>query len=280
MAGSKALAVGNPRAWKQHLLVAAVLLAFGAIKLPFEARLAQEHRAAYFHGAKLNLGLREQIGQLGFLAALSGFRSIVADFLWIQAHIDWTRTEWGKMLLIFNNVTALQPRNLMFWDMSAWHMAYNASNAALEDRSQPREALRLKHQREYFEIGRDILQRGIRNNPDRSLLYDRLALIDRDKFHDHCAAAELYAEAAAQADAPGYEHRFAVYELSYCPGHEQEAYGKLLALYRAGPSEWLPTLLSRLKYLQEKLNIPAAQRVYIPPDQLPPPAPPESSTPP
>ena len=68
---------------------------FGAAKMPFEARLDAGARAAYFHGAKLNLGLREQIGQIGFLAALSGFRSLVADFLWIQAHIAWERTEWG-----------------------------------------------------------------------------------------------------------------------------------------------------------------------------------------
>ena len=52
------------------------LLAFGALKLPVERRLAAEHRALHFHGVEFNLNLREEIGQLGFVAALSGFRSL------------------------------------------------------------------------------------------------------------------------------------------------------------------------------------------------------------
>jgi hypothetical protein len=247
-----------------------MLMAFGAVRLPIEIRLNQQYRDAFFHGAKLNLGLRQQIGQLSFLAALGGFRAAVADLLWIQAHIDWTRTEWGRMLFIFNNVTALQPRNLMFWEMSAWHMGYNASAAAMQDASQPRIALRLKNQYQYFVISRDLLERGIANNPDRYKLYEDLGNLLRDKFQDPCAAAVAYGSAAKFHDAPTYLIRFAAYELSYCPGHEREAYEHLLALYKRGQYEWLPTLLSRLKYLQEKLNIPTSQRVKIPDNLLAP----------
>jgi len=257
-------------AWVRFTAVAAVLLLFGWIRLPIESRLTAEYREAFFHGAKLNLSLRQQIGQMSFLAALGGFRALVADGLWIEAHMDWTRTEWGKMLFLFNNVTALQPRNVMFWDMSAWHMAYNASAYAIQDTSQPRLALRLKHQHEYFIIGKDLLERGIANNPDRYKLYESLANILRDKLQDHCAAAVQYAAAAKFSDSPEYEKRFAAYELSYCPGHEREAYDELLRIYRLGEHEWLPTLLSRLKYLQETLNIPENQRIKIPENQLAP----------
>ena len=258
------------RGWFRFGVVSAVLLLFGAVRLPIESRLNEEHRAAFFHGAKLNLGLRQQIGQASFIAALGGFRALVADGLWIQAHIDWTRTEWGKMLFIFNNVTALQPRNIMFWDNSAWHMAYNASASALDDTRQPRLALRLKHQHEYFLIGKDLLERGIQNNPDHYKLYESLANILRDKLHDHCAAAVQYANAARFPDSPTYEVRFAAYELSYCPGRERDAYNELVRLYRLGEKQWLPTLFSRLQYLQEKLNIPPSQRIKIPENQLPP----------
>jgi hypothetical protein len=244
------------RAWYRAGVAAAVLLIFGAVKLPIEIRLNEEHRAAFFHGAKLNLDLREQIGQLAFLAALGGFRAAVADGLWIQAHVDWTHTEWGKMLLLFNNVTALQPRNIMFWDTSAWHMAYNASAYAIQDTSQPRLALRLKHQHEYFMIGKDLLERGIQNNPDHYKLYESLANLERDKLKDHCNAAIQFGKAASFQDAPGYEVRFAAYELSYCPGHERDAYKELLRLYRLGEKEWLPTLLSRLKSLPDNLLSP------------------------
>lgn len=241
------------------------LLAFGAARLPYERQLEKEHHAAFFRGAKLDLSLREQIGQMGFIAALSGFRSLVADGLYLHAHAAWERTEWGRMKLDFDAVTALQPRCLLFWDQASWHMAFNASVAALENRKQPREALRIKAQREYWKLGEEYLLRGIANNPDRHLLYDRLGFLYREKFKDHCKAAEAYDQCAKQPNAPEYAHRFAAYEMAQCPGREQEAYERLLSYYKRGESEWLPTLLRHLSELQEKLNVPQEQRVYIPP---------------
>ncbi|MEA3213039.1 MAG: hypothetical protein QOE70_6096 [Chthoniobacter sp.] len=250
-------------------MVCVALLGFGAAKLPFERGLEAQHRAAFFHGARLDLSLWERIGQMGFLAALSGFRAVVADGLYIDAHVAWEHTEWGRVKLDFDAVTALQPRCVLFWDQAAWHMAYNASAAALLNPKQPREALRIKAQREYWKLGEDYLLRGIANNPERPLLYDRLGFLYREKFQDHCKAARAYAECARLPKAPQYAHRFHAYELAQCPGHEREAYELLRSLYRRGEDERLPTLLRWLDYLQEKLSIPPDQRDYIPPRATP-----------
>jgi hypothetical protein len=247
------------------LVAIIALLAFGAAKLPLEHRLAEEHRAARFHGAQFSLDMRQQIGQFAFVAALSGFRALVADLLWIKAHIEWENTRWGSMALLFNNVTALQPRCVMFWDMAAWHMAWNASVFALNDPRIPREALRIRAQHEYFKLGEDFLKRGIENNPDRYDLYERLGMLYRDKFEDHCRAADAYDKAKDFPKVPTYLKRFAAYEMSWCPGREREAYERLRALYLIGDKERLPTLLKRLAFLQEKLHIPSAERVYNPP---------------
>ncbi len=110
----------------------------------------------------------------------------------------------------------------------------------MQDSSEPHIALRLKRQHEYFIIGKDLLERGIRNNPDRYKLYESLGTLLRDKLQDHCGAAIQFASAAKFPDSPTYEARFAAYELSRCPGHEREAYDELLRLYRLGKSEWLP----------------------------------------
>ena len=118
------------------LITLAVLLVMGLLKLPLEHNLAALHRQEHFRGVEFNLDLREKLGQLGFIAALSGFRAIVADALFIQAHAAWEDTEWGRMLLLFRHITTLQPRVLLFWDTAAWHMAWNASVAAHE-RSKP-----------------------------------------------------------------------------------------------------------------------------------------------
>jgi hypothetical protein len=243
------------------VVAALLLLAFGAARLPIESAISKQHRSAYFHETKLGLDLREQIGQLGFLAALSGFRSLVADVVFIQAHVAWERTEWGRVLLLFREATTLQPRSILFWDMAAWHMAWNASVAALQDPAQPNESLRRRAQHEYFELGKDFLERGIKNNPDRPQLYESLARLYKDKLDDHAAAAQYYAQAAALPGAPEYDKRFAAYELSFTPGRERQAYAALRQLYRQGEQERLPTLLKRLKFLEQQLAIPLDQRI-------------------
>jgi len=243
------------------LLVLAVLIALGALKLPVERDLAVLHRQEHFRGVQFNLDLREKLGQLGFIAALSGFRAIVADGLFIQAHVAWERTELGRVLLLFRHVTTLQPRATIFWDMAAWHMAWNASVAAMNDRAQPRLALRVKAQREYFALGKDFLERGIKNNPDRPQLYEALARLYKEKYKDHEHASEFFAKAAALPGAMSYNRRFSAYELSYCEGREREAYARLRGLYDEGQQERLPTLITRLKFLEDKLGIPHEQRI-------------------
>jgi len=254
---------------KTKLLAIAIIALFGAVRLPLEEQLAQARRAAYFHGAKLDLDMRQRLGQLGFLAALGGFRAVVADLLWIQGHSAWERTEWGRMVRIFDTVTSLQPRALLFWDISAWHMAYNASVAAREDPEQPREALRIKAEREYWKVGEDFLLRGIQNNPDRALLFDRLGMLYRDKFKDPVRAHAIYERGRQLPDALPYLRRFAAYELAKLPGREEEAYVRLKALYEEGEDERVPTLLRALAELQEKLGVPQNTRVYNPPSPGP-----------
>ena len=237
---------------------------FGAAKMPAEQAISAAHRSLHFRTVDFDPGLREQIGQLGFIAGLSGFRALVADVLFVQAHVAWERTEWGRVLLLFRQVTTLQPRSILFWDMAAWHMAWNASAAAMRDSTQPRLALRIKAQREYFQLGKDFLEQGIKNNPERPQLYEALARLYRDKYNDHQHAAEFFEKAAALPGAPSYAKRFAAYELSHCEGRERVAYDRLFALYASGARERLPTLIRRLKDLEIKLDIPLDQRILDP----------------
>ena len=246
---------------KRLLVVAAALVGFGFGRQPIEQQLVRAKQRLQIAQVRPDLSLREQLGQLAFIAAFSGFRAIVADAAFIQAHVAWEQTEWGRGLLLFRQATALQPRSVLFWDMAAWHMGWNASVAALNDPAQPRLALRIKTQREYLALAKDFLERGIHYNSDRPQLYEALARLYREKYNDHEHAAVFFGKAAAIPGAPSYEKRFAAYELSYCEGREQEAYHELRRLYDMGEQERLPTLIKRLKALEEKLNIPANQRI-------------------
>ncbi len=238
-----------------------LLCLFGASVLPLQSRLQREAEAAHFHKTTLTINLRERIGQAGFLAALSGFRSPLAALLWIEAHTAWENTEWGRMAGLFETVTALQPRSLTYWDMAAWHMAWNASVAALQNVKQPSEALRTRAQRAYIQLGKDFLERGILNNPDRPQLHVQLGVLLRDKMEDHCAAAEAFLKASKFPDAPPYAARFAGYEMAKCPGREREAYDYLRKLYEEGEKQRLPSLINLLRQMESKLEIPASDRV-------------------
>jgi predicted Zn-dependent protease len=138
----------------------------------------------------------------------------------------------------------------------------------MNNSAQPRLALRIKAQREYFQLGRDFLERGIKNNPERPELYEAMARLYRDKYGDHERAAEFFGKAAALPGAPSYAKRFAAYELSHCEGREREAYGRLHALYTMDENERLPTLVQLLKELQIKLAIPTEQRIADPDAKL------------
>jgi hypothetical protein len=242
----------------------AALLLFGGVKFQMEQAIDQAHRNAYFRGAHLNLSLREQIGQGAFLAALSGFRGVIADILSLEANEAWQNTQWSRVIMLYNQITTLAPRMVLHWEMAANYMAFDASVSVLEDPRQPRQALRVKASREYIQVGRDFLERGIRNNPDRHALYSRLGFLLMEKLKDHQGAYEAYTQASKFPDALGYEERFAAYELSKCPGKEAQAYALLVEIYRRGKREQTPTLLHRIRALEEKLNISSEQRVYIP----------------
>lgn len=251
------------RRWRAGLAVGALLLGFGALRLPLETGLERERRAAHFGTVNLGLSLREQLGQTGFLAALSGFRVLVADLVWIEAHTAWERVEYGRMQRLLDTATTLEPRNVGFWDTAAWHMAYNASVHAREDAAgQPRAALRRKAERGYHLLGRDYAERGLGSNPDARDLHLRLALIYRDKLEDPCAASAAFARAAGSPRALGFEKRFAAFALAACPGREREAYWLLRFYHDLGEHERVPTLERLLRGLEQKLDLPEEQKVY------------------
>jgi hypothetical protein len=209
---------------------------------------------------------------MGFVAALSGFRAVMADLLWIRAGTAFEKTEWGRMKLLLESATQLQPKFVTFWEMAHFHMAYDAATAVNpklpprpgEAIQQPSEALRRKAEREYLHIGEQFLLDGIAFNPDSSRLYERLGTLYSKKLFDYERAYEAYTAAAQKPGAMGYVRRFAAFALAEVPGREREAYAKLRALYDEGDSQRVPTLLHLLQRLEEKLAVPDSERVYIP----------------
>jgi hypothetical protein len=239
---------------KLLLALIIILAAFVPAKLKMESACQQNAPAP------LSLDLREKIGQSAFVAVLGGFRSVIADLLFIDAYSAWERTDWTSLLLRLRQATELQPRAILFWEIAGWHMAWNAGTAALEDESKS-PATRRRLQSEYLNLGEDFLVRGVAHNPDKPQLYEALARLYRDKFHDHARAAENFEKASRLPRHASYDERFSAYELSYCEGREREAYDRLRSLYQRGEKERLPRLINQLHTMEERLNIPANERI-------------------
>lgn len=260
---------------RNWVLIPLVLLVAALVKLPFEASMAADRPHAA--GTGLNLKTREMIGQGMSLALLGGFRALVADFLWISAHAAWEQNRWFTMRQDFEVVTTLQPRAVLFWDMASWHLAWNASHAAFNDPAEPRLAVRLRDQRHWMRAGRELLERGIVNNPENAFLHEKLAWMLHDKFQDLCGAADAALKAVKLCHdwRRGYLQRLAGYWLEDCarqvaPSRLRETYDYWRQLwlreYNTKPREHWDTIdrnvSRRIQKLEEELFIADTQRLF------------------
>ncbi|MEM8952879.1 MAG: hypothetical protein AAGD22_01890 [Verrucomicrobiota bacterium] len=246
------------RRWR-YWLAAGVVLAFGLVRVPLETAMESEWQRLYLRGPALDLGMREEIGQMSYVAALGGFRSLVASMLTLKAHIHWENTEYAQLGKTYDLVLGLQPRTASYWEEYGWHRGWNERSFYL-NHPEMNEGLRRELAEEAGEAARVILDRGIRNNPDEYTLNLRQAELLRDKLNDYCGAAGYFAQAAALGG-PAYARRFAAYMLARCEGKEEEALESLRALYLEGAEQRLPTLVTELGRLERELGVPEEERL-------------------
>jgi hypothetical protein len=153
----------------------------------------------------------------------------------------WEEQQWKEMTRWLELILQLQPYDIPCYNMAAWELAWNASSAVPDT----------EQAHFYIEAGRRILERGIRNNPTSSLLYEYLGVLLRDRLHDHEAAAAAFAKGATLPGAHSYLRRFAIYELAASGHHDGEAYEQLQKLYEEGEAERVPALLDLKEKLEE-----------------------------
>lgn len=245
-------------------MVIALLLVTGLVRVPWEKQISTHLTAAGLLLPPPGESLREQMGQSATLAALGGLRSLVSIYIALHAHEAWQMTDWETVERDYIMITTIEPRDIDNWIRGGWHLWANASASIEKNESIPEE-LRKKIQHEYIDKGINFLQQGISNNPDSYKPWMELAFVLREKKGDYCGAAEAYQEALKRTGAPRMTLRFVGYMLARCPGREQEAYTYLRKLYDEGNEHRRkPSVITTLKMLEEKLNIPLIQRIPDP----------------
>jgi tetratricopeptide (TPR) repeat protein len=216
---------------KGVLLSLIVLLIWGAMKQPWEASISdQRTRVIYGEDLPMSFELRETLGQELTLAALGGFRGLVATFLWISLTENWQERQWTRVRTLADFAVTLQPRVLFFWENGAWHLAWNASVSVKKYAEEGKSEARKEYEsRQWIEAGIEMLERGIRANPEKANLYQRMAELYWQRLEDYEQAAHYYRLAAAREGAPSYVDRFIGYALEKA-GKMEQAYAHWQAL--------------------------------------------------
>ncbi len=160
--------------------------------------------------------------------------------------------------------TRLQPRYDNYWDEASWQMAYNAASSyRYNEELNP--AVREKIAYQYEARGIEILNEGLQIMPDNAKLWARLGEIYHQRVINPAKAGDCYLQAYKFSNVP-YFMRVAGYQyaLTKDPVLWQKAYDLLRTAYdrRQRP----PSLITELKSLEERLNIPMMRRI---PDAAP-----------
>lgn len=242
------------------ILVLCGLVLFGVVRAPVEQNLRDRLVAANLLLPPPAQSAFEQMSQSALMGTLGGLRSLVATFLTLEAYDHFGVKAWDDLRQTYQIITALEPRDETHWVSVIWHLGINATANMEYDEKLPAFE-RQRRFKQYAFDAIDFAERGLGQIPDSAAIRLQLAEVYREKLKDDCATARVYGDMIGLPDAPGYVRRFHGYFLARCPGKEKEAYDYLMALYREGEQQHLPTLIKEIKKLEEMLAVPSPQRI-------------------
>lgn len=243
---------------RKSMILLAVALVFGAVRMPFEASLRGSLEEAGLIPRELEIGTRRKIGQTFAAVSLGGLRTLVATFFNLRAFTEFTEQRWGDVAHTFDLIVSLAPHTRYYWESGFWHQAYDAASYYINDDKLPVER-RKQAWRDSIFAGREFIERGIRNNPDDWSLHAKLGfmLSDANKFPAYrdvgqCFedAAKAYRRAEETGYAPDYVKRMSLYALARVPGREAEALEVARHFFEQSERNHTPTLLSLLFVLE------------------------------
>jgi hypothetical protein len=242
----------------RRILAALVLVAVaGVVRLPFEQARARELQARGILEPPLSTSLRDELGQSFFIAVLGGFRSVVASLVELKTIRPWQEGQWGLVDEYYAVCNRLQPREWHYWDLRAWHAGVNAGDS-YQYETAASAVVRTMKTRQAFAKAIAVTEEGIRYNPDVYQLYERMHLLQTHQLNpaaDYLAASRACERGAECPGAPSYLRRFSAYHLAEVPGHELEAWRRMMALYTSGdPLNRAPGLVIRLAVLHPKVS--------------------------
>ncbi len=223
---------------KKYWVLGMAILVFGAVRMPFEQQFTEDLKREKLLSPELEIGTGEKLGQTFYAVSLGGLRSLIATIFNLIAFGEFEKQQWADVVDSYDLIVDLAPRTKYYWDSGAWHMSNNAASYYLYESKLPPQRRKILW-KSYILAGRDFLERGIRNNPEHPLLYERLGQLLSDPyrmkaFGDPAAAYEAsykaYMAAVNTGAARSFTKRAALYSLARVPGREEESLKLLLEI--------------------------------------------------
>ncbi len=244
-------------------LVVLLLALVGATMRPIEVPAWRVVRAGQ---PEMNLDeIEGALGQGLVVGVLGGFRTILADFLWIRLNTIWERRDRTTLDPMIRLVTMLDPQSELFWINSARIIAYDVPSWRIREEGgydAVQETRQRAIDREQAEQAFIILDRAREFLPEDPKLYLETGQIYLNRLKDYANAAEWFLKASELPGAPYYAARMYA-ELLRRQGKDAEAYDFLKNLYGELPNDPYAQkgiILERVRDLEDTLTVPARLR--------------------
>jgi len=250
----------------KYAIALAALLAFGALRLPLEHRMAAtREKAGLRDDAGVPMNLHEQVSQASMVAALGGLRAMAAAIWDLWACSAWEKMNYAQVERDYLFCQRVQPRTFYYYERGQWMMAYNAAHY-FELQNKERGTLNALLQSAYTDKGMAMVRTGQRFLPSEARLHEQEAVLYRDKIRPRQPAKEAaaWARAAACPEAPPYARRMQAYAQAHVPGEEAAAESLLREVARQWPGQSrnpLPPTLRNLLKIYELSRLPVGDPI-------------------
>ena len=245
------------------VLTLVFLLILGLLTRPLEAPAWKRVQAGQ---PELNLvGMEGALGQGIIVGMLGGFRSIMADFLWLQTNVVWQDRERAKLDSMVRLVTSIDPRPVFFWINSARMIAYDVPHWRIQEEGGYQTVPEWRQaaiDREQAEQAFAHIRRALEFHPDNPRLYLEIGQIYLNRLDDPAKAAPWFLRASEQPGAPYFAARIYA-ELLRRQGKNAQAYDFLKGLFLRLPDDepyaQKGIILERIRELERTLEITPAE---------------------
>lgn len=239
----------------KFLVVLVVLVFFGWLRMPFEQRLSQQLTDAHLLSPSFDRESRASLSQKGFVASFGSLRPMLAAFTALSTTNYHGKSDWEGLEEAIDTTVLLDPYNAYYWDLGAWHLAYNASTSCLENEELPPLRRRWLFE-DYINKGDQLYVRGIAANPDAvHLRLERARLWSSShKIEDYPKVAQILEKTLSECPLSLRQHQRVRADLFYTllriPERANEAYILGRKLYEESSKNHFPSLINGLCALQ------------------------------